>query len=220
MSIEDFATLLTAWGLPAKERDLILAELAAGSTSGWWDRPIPGVPEDVGTLAGYEAEANELVTVATVAVPGLLQTYETAVAIMAADGVPSEDVERRWMARLRRQQIVTRVDYTAYITESALRTPWGGRDVLRSQLAHLLHSQEIGVGIRVVPHQQTDVLLLHTWHWMRFPHTPPVVHVELTTGAAYIHEADQYTKMLGRLNNVALPRDGSRKVVSELMKGL
>lgn len=107
VSIEDFATLITGWGLAAREREQVLAELAAGSTSGWWDRPIPGVPEDVGTLAGYEAEANELATVATIVVPGLLQTYETAVAIMIADGVPPEDIERRWMARLRRQQIVT-----------------------------------------------------------------------------------------------------------------
>ncbi|HCU51528.1 MAG TPA: hypothetical protein DGG94_17295 [Micromonosporaceae bacterium] len=220
VTIEDFATLITAWGLPAKEREQVLAELAAGSTSGWWDRPIPGVPEDVGTLAGYEAEANELVTVATVAVPGLLQTYETAVAVIAADGGPPEDIETRWMARLRRQQIVTKVDYTAYITESALCTPWGGQDVLRLQLAHLLRNQEIGIGVRVIPHQQTDVLLLHTWHWMRFPHTSPVVHVELSTGAAYIHEADRYTRLLGRLDRVALPRDGSRKVIRDLMEGL
>ncbi len=221
VTIEDFATLITAWGLPAKEREQVLAELVAGSTSGWWDRPIPGVPEDVGTLAGYEAEANELVTVATVAVPGLLQTYETAVGVMAADGVPPEDIETRWMARLRRQQIVTRVDYTAYITETALRTPWGGQDVLRQQLAHLLRSQEIGMGgIRVIPRGQTDVLLLHTWHWMRFPHTPPVVHVELSSGAAYIHEADRYTTLLGRLNHLALPRDGSRKLITDLMEEL
>jgi hypothetical protein len=219
VSIEDFATLVTAWGLPAKEREQVLAELA-GSASGWWDRPIPGVPEDVGTLAGYEADADELVTVATVAVPGLLQTYETAVAIMAADGVPPEDIERRWMARLRRQQIVTKVDYAAYITEPALCTPWGGHEMWRSQLAHLLRCQDIGIGIRVIPSRQTDVVLLHTWHWMRFPHTPPVVHVELSSGAAYIHEADRYTALLGELDHVALPKDGSRKLISDLTEGL
>ncbi|HEU5472582.1 MAG TPA: helix-turn-helix transcriptional regulator [Actinophytocola sp.] len=219
VTIEEFATLITAWGLPAKDRDQVLAEIAAGSTSGWWDRPIPGVPEDVGTLAGYEAEANELVTVAMVAVPGLLQTYETAISIMAADGVPSEDIETRWMARLRRQQIITKVDYTAYLTEAALRTPWGGQEAWRNQLAHLLRSQQIGIGVRVIPGLQTDVLLLNTWHWMRFPHTPPVVHVELASGAAYIHEADRYTTMLSRLDRIALPKDGSRKLISELMEG-
>jgi len=207
--------------LPAEDRDEILAELAAGSTSGWWDRPIPGVPEDVGTLGSYEAEANELVSVATAVIPGLLQTYETAKAIMAAEGTPPGDIEGRWMARLRRQQILGKVDYTAYITEAVLHTSWGGQDVLREQLGHLLRSQEIGIaGIRVIPHRQTDVLLLHTWHWMRFRHTPPVVHVELSSGAAYIHEADRYTTLLSRLDNVALPRDGSRKLISKLRERL
>jgi hypothetical protein len=220
VSIEDFATLITAWGLPANEREQVLAELAAGSTSGWWDRPIPGVPEDVGSLTGYESEADELVTVATVVVPGLLQTYETAVAIMVADGGPPEDIERRWMARLRRQQILTKVDYTAYITETALRTPWGGPDVFSKQLAHLLRCQEMAIGVRIIPSRQTEIVLLHAWHWMRYPHTPPVVHVELSSGAVYIHEADRYTTMLSQLDRIALPKDGSRKLISDLMERL
>lgn len=95
MSIEDFAMLITAWGLAPDERDQILGELTAGRSSGWWDRPIPGVPGDVGTLAGYEAEARELISVATGAIPGLLQTYETAVAIMASTGATEADRETR-----------------------------------------------------------------------------------------------------------------------------
>lgn len=219
VTVEDFATLITAWGLPASEREQILTELSVGSSSGWWDRPIPGVPEDVGTLAGFEAEATELVTVATAAVPGLLQTYETALAIMAADGATGKDIETSWMARLRRQQVLGKTDYTAFITETALTTPWGGHEAWHEQLAHLLRSQDIGIGVRVIPHQQTEVLLLHTWHWMRFRHTPPVVHVELATGATYIHEADRYTTLLDQLNHVALPRDGSRKLIREKMEG-
>lgn len=219
VSIEDFATLLTAWGLPAKDRDQILTELAVGSSSGWWDRPIPGVPEDVGTLAGYEAEAQELVSVATGVIPGLLHTYETAAAIMASFGVPPADVEPRWMARLRRQQILGKIEFTAYITEQTLRIPWGGHATWHAQLAHLLRSQEIGLGVRVIPEGQTDLPLMHSWHWMRFPHTAPVVHVELSAGAVYIHEADQYTSLLERLDRLAVPRDGSRRVISDLMKG-
>lgn len=218
VSIEDIATLLTAWGLPVSDREQILAELAQGSTSGWWDRPIPGVPEDVGTLAGYEAEANELVTVATGAIPGLLQTYETAVAMLSSDGVSPADVETRWMARLRRQQILGKLEYAAYISEAALRVPWGGTDIWKVQLAHLLRSSEIGMGVRVIPAAQTDLVLLHTWHWMRFPHTQPVVQVELASGAVYIHEADRYTSLLERLDRVAVPRAGTRTLITELMR--
>ena len=212
--------LLTAWELEANERDQILEELAEGSSSGWWDRPITGVPLDTGTLAAYEAEANGLVTVALAVAPGLLQTRDTAAAVMAADGVPHEDIDRRWMARLQRQQILTEKDYTAFITETAVRTPWGGSATWRGQLDHLLRCEELGLAqIRIIPREQTNVLLLNTWHWMRFPQAPPVVHVELGSGVTYIHEADWYTELLDRLDRVAVPRDGTRKLIRELMEG-
>jgi len=117
VTIEEVATLLTAWQLPGDEREQVLIEIQVGSSSGWWDRPLPGVPAEVGALASYEADAHELVDVAITAVPGLLHTYETAVAVLAADGVPAEDIETRWMARLRRQQITTKVTYRAFISE-------------------------------------------------------------------------------------------------------
>lgn len=220
VSIENVATLLMAWELNAKEREAILAELVAGSTSGWWDRPIPGVHEDVGTLASYEAEARELVSVATGAVPGLLQIYDTAVGIMSSSDVPEGDIETRWMARLRRQQILAKVEYTAYITEQALHTPWGGPDTWRLQLRHLLQADEIGRHIRVIPQDQTKAVLLHSWHWMAFAHTAPVVHVELETGAVFVHEAELYTALLSRLDRISLPRDGSRTLIRELIGGL
>jgi hypothetical protein len=153
-------------------------------------------------------------------VPGLLQTYETAVAIMATDDVPAEDIERRWMARQQRQRIITKIEYTAFITETVLRTPWGGLEVWRDQLAQLLRSQNIGIGVRVIPERQTKILLMHTWHWMRLRNAPPAVYAELTAGATYIHEADQYTQLLTRLDEVALPKAGSRKLISELMEGV
>lgn len=219
VSIEDFSMLITAWMVPAKQRDEILAELSTMTRTGWWDRPIPGVHEDVGTLAGYEAEARELVSVAITAVPGLLHVYEYATGIMSSSGVHADDQETRWMARLRRQQVLMKVQYTAYVSEQALRTPWGGHEVHKQQLANLLRSDEIGYAVRVIPEGQTDVVLLHSWQWMSFPHTPPVVHVELATGAVFVHEADTYTSLLDRLDQVALPRSGSRTLIRELIEG-
>jgi hypothetical protein len=217
--IEDFATLLTVWGLDHDEREAVLEELVAGSTSGWWDKPIPGVPDDVGTLAGYESQARDLASVAVDVLPGLLHTYDTAKAIMGSSGVPASDVERRWMARLQRQQVLTKVTFKAYLTEQAVRTPWGGPEAWRGQLAHLLRTDEIGHQVRVIPAEQTEVVLLHSWHWMGFPNTTPVVHVELVSGATFVHEAEAYTDLLDRLDRVALPREGSRILIRELIEG-
>lgn len=222
VTTDEVATLLTAWRIPHREREEVLAEVQAGSSSGWWDRPLPGVPAEVGALASYEADANELVSVAITAVPGLLQTYEMALGVMRADGVSAGDMETRWMARLRRQQILGKVDYTTYLGEAVLRTAYGGSGALRSQLEHLLQAQDRGIRIRILPEHQTQVLIFHSWMWMGFPNTAPVVHVELSPGSFYIHDRDvaPYTSTLERLEHVALSQSDSRKLLNELMKGL
>lgn len=224
VTIEEVATLLTAWQLPGSEREQVLDEVQVGSSSGWWDRPIPGVPQEVGALASYEADAYELVSVAVTAVPGLLHTYETAVAVMTADGVPAEDIETRWMARLRRQQIVLKIEYKAFISETALRTPFGGRETLCGQLEHLLASQNRGIDVRVIPAHQTSVFVLHPFLLMRFRNTAPVIHVELAglAGAFYVHDRDvaNFESLLQRLDQVALSRGESSTIITELMKGM
>ncbi|HEX6357330.1 helix-turn-helix transcriptional regulator [Actinophytocola sp.] len=222
ISTDEVATLLTAWQIPVAEREEVVAEVQAGTSSGWWDRPLPGVPAEVGALASYEADANELVDVSVRAVPGLLHTYETAIGVMRAIGVPPEDMETRWMARLRRQQILGKVDYTAYIDETALRASYGGVDALRGQLQHLLQAQDRAMRVRIIPTHQTQVLVLHSWLWMSFPNTKPVIHVELTAGAFYIHDDDvePFNVVLDRLDRVALSQTDSRKLISGLMKGL
>lgn len=222
VTTEEVATLLTAWRIPVREREEMLADVQAGASSGWWDRSLPGVPSYVGALASYEADATELVNVAISVVPGLLQTYETAIGVMRAGGATPEDAETSWMVRLRRQQILGVVEYSAYITESTLRTPFGGPKALKAQLEHLLVAQARGHGVRVIPAHQTKVMLLHSWMWMAFPNTKPVVHVELASGAFYLHDDDvmPYTETLDRLNKLALSRDDSRKLISGLMKEL
>lgn len=222
ITTDEVAILLTAWRIPAGEREEVLAEVQAGSSSGWWDRPLPGVPAEVGALASYEADANELVDVVVALIPGLLQTYETATAAIRADGAPEADIETRWMARLRRQQILGKVDYTAYIGQIALETAFGGTNALRGQLQHLLQAQNRGIRVRVIPARQTQVLLGHSWLLMRFPNTHPVVHVELAGAAFYVHDhaVVPYTATLERLDRFALSQGESRELIGDLVKGL
>src|ERR1700754_4677474 len=71
VTIEEVATLLTAYKIPVREREEVLAQLQGGQ--GWWDRGIPGIQAEVGALASYEADAIELIDVSMAIVPGLLQ---------------------------------------------------------------------------------------------------------------------------------------------------
>jgi transcriptional regulator with XRE-family HTH domain len=222
ITTDEVATLLTAWKIPVAEREEVVAEVQAGSSSGWWDRPLPGVPAEVGALASYEADAHELVQVAITVVPGLLQTYETAIGAMRADAVPDTDLETRWMARLRRQQILGKLDYTAFLAQGVLRTAFGGTEALRGQLKHLLQAQERGIRIRIIPLHQPQVLLHHAWQLMRFPNTKPVVHIELSLGSFYLHDRDvaPYLAALQRLDRAALTQGESRKIMGEMLKEL
>lgn len=223
VTTEEVATLLTAYKIPVAEREEVIAQVQMGSSSGWWDRTLPGVPPEVGALASYESDAIELIDVSVPVIPGLLQTYGTATASMHADGVPEADIETRWMARLRRQQILGTVDYTAYIAEGALRTPYGGTDAHQSQLELLAGAQRRGIAVRVIPEHQTAALLLHSWLWMRFPNTKPVVHIELVSSAGgfFLHDDDAkpYALALQRLDRAALSPTESRKVITDLLKG-
>ena len=152
-------------------------------------------------------------------IPGLLQTYEYAMAYLLDFGVPQEDAETRWMARLRRQQVLPRVDYTAFIGEIAVRTPFGGSD-FTGQLRHLIEASKRGLGIRIVPGLLPHAALLQSWMLLEFPDSPPIVHVELLRSAVFMHdgEAEPYFDHRGKLKKIALSAAESRDMLRKLIE--
>ncbi len=220
ISTEDVATILTTYRIPSAEREEIIAEARADNASGWWDRPLPGVPAEMGTIASYEADANSLTDWSVTLVPGLLQTEDYAMALMLSDGVPQDVAELRWVARRRRQKILGTVDYAAYISETALRTAFGGPEGHRKQIQHLLDARQRGIPIRVVPEHLPVGLISHSWLYMTFPHTTPVVNVEAYYSAVYLHDdqAEPYSKMIIRLDHIALPTRESQTKLRSILK--
>jgi transcriptional regulator with XRE-family HTH domain len=206
INTECVAMILIAYRIPSPEREEILAEARADSASGWWDRPLPGVPTEMGTLASYAADANGLTNWAATLVPGLLQVESYAMALILSEDIPRDAADLRWAARRRRQKILGTVDYTAFISETAVRTPFGGRGAHREQLVHLMTARERGIGVRVVPEHLPLGLVSHSWLHMTFPHTTPVVNVEVAEGGVYLHDdqAEPYEGMIEKLDRVAL----------------
>jgi transcriptional regulator with XRE-family HTH domain len=220
ISTEDVAMILTAYRIPAAERNALIAEAKADNASGWWDRPLPGVPTEMGTLASYAADATSLTDWAVTVVPGLLQTEDYAMALILSDDVPQDVAELRWVVRRRRQKILGTVDYAAYISETALRTPFGGPEGHRKQLKHLLDVRERGIPVRVVPEHLPVGLITHSWLYMTFPHTTPVVNVEVAEGGVYLHDdqAEPYAKVLAKLDHIALPTRESQTKLRSMLK--
>lgn len=220
ISPEDVATVCTIYKLRLAQREELIEEARAGDSTGWWDRPLPGVPMEMGTLASYEADAIRLTDWSATLVPGLLQTYDYAVGLLLSGGIDPGDIEMRWMARLRRQQILGTVDYSAHIAEGPLRTPFGGHAALRTQLEHLIAAYDRGIQIRVVPEHTPLNMLIHSWLLLEFANTPPVVNVEVMNGGVYLHDADaeSYLDALARLDSVSLSAAASRSLLRRLVE--
>jgi hypothetical protein len=220
ISTEEVAMVLIAYQIPSAEREKVIAEARAENASGWWDRPLPGVPAEMGTLASYAADANSLTDWAVSLVPGLLQIEDYAMALIRSEDVPQDVAELRWLARRRRQKILGTVDYTAYIGEAALRTPFGGPESHRKQISHLLDARERGIPIRVVPQYLPFGLVNHSWLYMTFPHASPVVNVEVTEGGVYLHDdqAEPYVKALAKLDHIALPACDTQTMLQIILK--
>jgi transcriptional regulator with XRE-family HTH domain len=217
---EEVATIVTAYQLPAAERAEIIEDARADNAAGWWDRPLPGVPEEMGVLASYAAEANSMTNWSVMLIPGLLQVEPYAMALMRSDGIREEDAQRRWVARKRRQRILGNVDYTAFIHEAALYVPFGGRETHRTQLDHLVGARERGISVRIMPRRRPYGVISHSWLYMTFPNVPPVVNVEVAEGGVYLFDdqAKLYTERVDLLDRLALSSLESSTLLRSLVK--
>jgi transcriptional regulator with XRE-family HTH domain len=189
ISAEEVAIILAVYKIPAEQRDAVIKRAKAIDEPGWWSRPLPGVPDELGALASYESEAHAVTDWSVALIPGLLQTYEYAKAYLLGLGIAEDDVEMRWMARLRRQQVVPKVEYTAFLGEAAVRTPFGGAAFV-DQLKLLVDATHRGRGIRIVPEHRAHASLLHSWMLLEFPDSPPIAHVELVRGGIFLHDSE------------------------------
>jgi transcriptional regulator with XRE-family HTH domain len=108
-------------------------------------------------MAALEKEAIELLSYSTLVLNGLVQTegYMRAVLAMRCPILDQETIEQRVAARLARQGIFDRWPapvLSFVIGEAVLRHRYGGRDVLRGQLEHLLLTgRKRNVTIQVMP---------------------------------------------------------------------
>lgn len=141
-------------------------------------------------------------------------------AVMRSDGVPRETADLRWLARRRRQKILGTLDYAAFISETALRTPFGGPEAHRGQIAHLLSARDRGIGVRIKRHHLPVGLVSHSWLYMTFPRATPVVNVEVAEGGVYLHDeqAALYTRPLARLERIALSVTDSQAMLRSILK--
>ncbi|UNO40492.1 helix-turn-helix transcriptional regulator [Streptomyces sp. MST-110588] len=134
-----------------------LIAIAGERKRGWWEEYRELLPAGLLALAELEHHAARLRIAHTSHIPGLLQTADHAREVFrhAVTPLTPPEVEHRVSFRIKRQVVLYRHDplpCDAIIHEAALRMKFGGPQVTRAQLEHLLEMGEREhVTILVIP---------------------------------------------------------------------
>ncbi|QIZ33653.1 helix-turn-helix transcriptional regulator [Saccharopolyspora sp. ASAGF58] len=138
-------------------RNWLLGLASTASERGYWLSFQRELPQDFHAVLNIEAELVAQRQFETMVVPGLLQTQDWARAVMAggSPGVAADVIERRVLARIARQQILTKqhpMKLHAIIEEAVLERPIGTNPVMRRQLERLLdEGKKEHITIQVLP---------------------------------------------------------------------
>ncbi|MDT0305001.1 helix-turn-helix domain-containing protein [Streptomonospora wellingtoniae] len=195
---------------------------------GWWSRYRNVLVE---ALPDFETEASVIRAYECQVVPGLLQTAEYAEAIFRANLVRSdEEIQERVAARLKRQEILNRVDPPTcwvILDEAALRRTIGSRDVMRVQLRHLTHmAARHNVNIYVLPYSAgAHPATVGSFVIMDFPNPleTSIGYVETPTSSVYAEEADEVAELnsiFGGAQGSSLSPAQSLEFITDIIKTL
>jgi transcriptional regulator with XRE-family HTH domain len=196
---------------------------------GWWHAYNEVF---TGSFVGLESDATSLHTHQALLIPGLLQTEDYIRTIMRAvrPDAGEEELQRRVVARLTRQKMLTDVqppEYWAILDEAVLHRIVGGPKVMRTQLLRLIEAAEMPhVTLQVVPFgagahagMESPFLILG----FPEPADPDVVYVENTTSGSYLEEPSdvyRYTLMFDHLRAAALNPADTLLMVKQAADGL
>ena len=236
LTVDELTTLLDFLGATAKQKRELL-DLGVDARKRATKRPYTDL------LPGSYERATDLETMATEiwryelgALPVLLQVPEYIEAqMLAADGIfwPSSWEERRNRItfRLERQKLVMDADSPKtlrfIISDDALRTPVGGQDIMRRQLAHIIQmiDERPNLTVQVIsstepqnPTRSGGLILLHFGELLQ-----PVAFLPVIYGpSTYFNEPEDIgvlMRVFGRLEGLAKSPEESRKVIENLLKG-
>lgn len=185
---EEVSALLAIYKIIGSEKERLMSMARTPDETSWLDPGLPGLPQESVRLANSEAHAIAITDWSMQLVPGLTQTMDYSRDYMLADGVPESDIGSRLMARKRRQEILGRVKYTAYLDESILQRRIGGPKVYRGQLLRLVELIEDGLAtIRITPvNVDGHPGMVSPFMLMEFESSPPRVHVELARSGVFL----------------------------------
>ncbi|MER7579151.1 helix-turn-helix transcriptional regulator [Kitasatospora sp. NPDC097691] len=200
----DVADLLTLYGVEAEqERATVLGLLRDANANSWWHEYGDVLPGWFQNYLGLEEAAARIRSYEVQFVHGLLQTADYARAVVTAGchDHGAEEIERRVDVRLKRQALLTgerAPQLVAVLDEAALRRPWGGSELMRSQLDRLLELGELpNVRLQVLPFGNAGLSAesgAFTVLGFAEPELSDVVYLEQFTTALYLDKPAEVTE--------------------------
>ncbi|MBF6137765.1 helix-turn-helix domain-containing protein [Nocardia otitidiscaviarum] len=223
--------LLQFLGFTDEEQTELVELRQLARERGWWTEYEGLFSEQQLRLFGMEYGAEEISTVESLLIPGLLQTEEYARTLITGDTafIRQIEVQQRIDARMERQKRLDGEDplrLNVVVSEAALRQQTGGPAVLRNQLRHLItmiEGHDTTIDFRVLPFTSHIGAIrgCSTFHILDFarPRLPTLAWSEVPTHDELVEDQDRVRNMtivFGHLQTESLNRDESLSLLKQL----
>jgi transcriptional regulator with XRE-family HTH domain len=215
---DDVLKMLDAYGeTDTEQQALLLSMVREGKRKDWWEGHRALRPKFASYL-GLESVATTLRAYDTHLVHGLLQTPEYAHALLRAvrPDLLEHEIDQLVQLRIRRQEILTRVDpepltLWSVMDEAVLRRQVGGSETMHAQLQRLIQASAMpNVTLLAMPeslgaHPGLDgplaILQFETG-------TRPVAYVEGQAGNLYMEKDDDLRRCQQTMNHLLAAAPG------------
>jgi transcriptional regulator with XRE-family HTH domain len=224
----DVLDLLTLYGVPATEREQLLALAEQANRPGWWHRYNDILPEWFQAYVGMEEAARSIRVYEPQLIPGLLQVEDYAAAVIALGDFPVEERERHVILRKERQRRFRegRLRLWVIVDESALRRTVASTAVQIAQLQYLRGMcVSRALTMQVIPYGVGGHAAPSGFSILRFAERdlPDVIYVENLTSALYLDkqvEVDRYMLAMERLCLAACVPQRTPEIIDEVIREL
>ncbi|MFF9350735.1 Scr1 family TA system antitoxin-like transcriptional regulator [Streptomyces sp. NPDC014734] len=229
VSAERVRTWSESYGCPDGPYMDALVGMATERVNGWWEEYRGDLNSGALDLAELEHHAVGIRSVQIMHIPGLLQTEEYVRALFAGSvPTPSPVRQRRQLShRLKRRDVLDRADppaCTFLIHEAALRMSYGGAEVTRHQLDHLLkESERENVTVRAIPFAAggfPKASVAAQYVYGRVPQLD-TVHTDTASGAEFLDAETplaNWRAIMDRTEELSLDPEGSRDFICGIAK--
>ncbi|HEV8560534.1 MAG TPA: helix-turn-helix transcriptional regulator [Actinophytocola sp.] len=223
--IEDVACLLAVYGVIGEQRRHLLNLTREADRPGLLQRNSSTFAQKITTLRFLESRATRLINFECQVIPGLLQTFPYAEALIRHGGMFDNEVAAaRAIARIHRQGVLRKSrapQYQAIIMEGALHNLVGDDTVMRDQLVYLTEAaKRPNVSLRIIPasagnHPGVDGPFLR----LDFDHRSGVVVLCNRTSSVYLENEEDLmdcANVVVELLSVALGEEESVALVTRI----